>query len=68
MSKSAKRLVGRALREQRDLSNPANAVKFKKAAGEFTIRVSKSKSAALRILRKEGILTAGGKLSAKYKA
>jgi hypothetical protein len=51
----------------RDIGSPAFMAQFRKDAKSFTTKATVSKAAALDVLRREGIVTASGKLKSPYK-
>ena len=50
------------------LGSPGSVERFRELATAFTKKATKSKAAAIKVLKKEGILTAKGNLSKRYSA
>jgi len=53
---------------RQDIGSPASVSRFRELASAFTKEATRSKEAAIKVLKSEGILTAKGNLTKHYSA
>jgi hypothetical protein len=51
---------------RQELGSPASVERFRELASAFTKKATASKKAAMKVLKREGIVTARGKLTKHY--